>query len=414
MWEQQRSNRRRTVLLVALMAFLLVVTGYFLVEIAAPGAGILGVPLAVGLWFFIFVITWFQGDNIVLTLSGAKRIERDDHPILFNVVEEMCIASGTARMPAIYIIDEAAPNAFAVGRSKEHACVAVTAGLLERLTRDELQGVIAHELAHIRNRDVSYMVILGVMMGTIVILADIGRRGIFHSGSSRRRTSSSRGGGEAQLVLLVVGLLFLILAPVLAELLYFAVSRKREYLADACSAQYTRFPQGLASALEKISRSPVELAAANRATAPMYIVNPMKLSGQGLADLSSTHPPTSERIRILRAMGGGGSYAEYDTAFRKVTGRAVGVVPASALATASQAAASQATAPAKTEPKVDTRSSAERMRQVTDVLWRLNQFSMIACACGTKLKLPPSFVGRSIACPHCGAAHTSGASRPAA
>jgi heat shock protein HtpX len=237
---------------------------------------------------------------------------------------------------------------------------------------------------------------VGVMMGTIVLLADVGARAFFWGGGRRR--TSSRSDGQAQLIILMVAMVLMILAPLVAQLIYLAISRRREYLADASSALYTRYPEGLASALEKISHSATKLSVATRATAPMYIVNPLEVSRRGLADLSSTHPPISERIRILRSMGAGAGLQHYDEAFRKVTGRAVGVVPFGALTSAKQA-------PAAAPGSPDTGSRLERVRQTTDMLWRLNQYLFIPCACGTTLKFPPAYLGREMACPHCGTIH---------
>jgi heat shock protein HtpX len=240
------------------------------------------------------------------------------------------------------------------------------------------------------------MMMVGIMMGTIVLLADVGIR-VFFYGGGRRRTSS-RDGGQVQLLIALVAIVLMILAPIIAQLIYLAVSRRREYLADACSALYTRYPEGLASALEKISRSTAKLASASRATAPMYIVNPLGVSARGLADITSTHPPISERVRILRSMAGGAGLARYDEAFRKVTGKAVGVVPYASLGAASDTPAVAPGAP-------DATARLERVRSTTDMLWRLNGYAFIACACGTTLKVPPAYLGRDIACPHCGASH---------
>jgi heat shock protein HtpX len=396
MWETVRANQRRAAILVVLMAALLFVAGYVLGEVVAPGAGGAGLFAAFLIWLLLTLVSYYSGDSIFLALARARRIEKRDHPVLYNVVEEMCLAAGLSKLPAIYVIDDGAPNAFATGRDPAHASVAVTAGLLETLDRDELQGVIAHELGHVANRDVLYMMMVGVMLGSIVLIADIGTRLLFYGGGRRR--TSSRDGGQAQAVLLLVAIVLMILAPLVAQLVYFAVSRRREYLADACSALYTRYPDGLARALEKISRSTVKLASASRATAPMYIVNPLGVTKRGLADLTSTHPPISERIRILRSMAGGAGYRQYDEAFRRVTGRAVGVVPAASLRAAAQAAVVPPAAP-------DTGARLERIRQTTDMLWRLNGYAFIACACGTTLKAPPAYVGAELACPHCGARH---------
>ncbi len=396
MWELVRANQRRAATLVVVMAALLLFLGYALGETLAPGGGLGGLLVAFLVWVGLTLVSFFQGDAIFLSLAGARRIEKKDNPVLFNVVEEMTIASGLPKVPDIYIIDQAAPNAFATGRDAQHAAVAVTAGLLETLNRDELQGVVAHELGHVANRDVLYMMMVGVMMGSIVLLADIGAR-VFFYGGGRRRTSS-RSGGQAQLVILVVAIALMILAPIVAQLIYLAISRRREYLADASSALFTRYPEGLASALEKISHSTAKLTTATRATAPMYIVNPLGVSARGLADLTSTHPPTSERIRILRAMGAGAGFKNYDEAFRKVTGRAVGVVPFGSLTAAPHA-------PAVAPASPDASSRLERVRQTTDMLWKLNDFVFIPCACGTTLKVPPAYLGREIACPQCGTVH---------
>jgi len=394
-WELVRANQRRAATLVVVMAALLLAVGYAVGE-AVAGTGTAGLFIAFLVWVVLSLVSYYSGDQIFLSLAGAHRISKQDNPVLWDVVEEMCIAAGIAAMPTIYVIDDAAPNAFATGRDAQHASVAVTAGLLETLSRDELQGVIAHELGHVANRDVLYMMMVGVMLGAIVLLADLGTRVMFYGGGRRR--TSSRDGGQAQAIILIVAIVLMILAPLLAQLVYFAVSRRREYLADACSALYTRYPEGLASALEKISHSTVALHAASRATAPLYIVNPLGASAKGLADITSTHPPTSERIRILRSMAGGAGYGQYDEAFRKVTGKAVGVVPAAARQAAEHARVAAPKAP-------DTRQRLERVRHTTDMLWRLNQYAFIACACGTTLKVPPAYVGHELACPHCGAMH---------
>ena len=403
MWEMVRANQRHAATLVVVMAALLLAVGYAVGE-AVAGAGTGGLLIAFAIWVVLSLVSYYSGDQIFLSLAGAHQIGKQDNPVLYNIVEEMCLAAGLAKMPAIYVIDDAAPNAFATGRDAEHASVAVTAGLLETLSRDELQGVIAHELGHVKNRDVLYMMMVGVMMGAIVLLADLGTRVLFYGGGGRRRTSS-RDGGQAQVIILIVAVVLMILAPLIAQLIYFAVSRRREYLADACSALYTRYPEGLANALEKISRSTVALHSASRATAPLYIVNPLGASAKGLADITSTHPPTSERIRILRSMGGGAGYGQYDEAFRKVTGKPVGVIPAGSLRAAEHAPTSAPKAP-------DTRERLERVRHTTDMLWRLNQYVFIACACGTTLKVPPAYLGKEIACPHCGAKHVVTATAP--
>jgi heat shock protein HtpX len=231
-------------------------------------------------------------------MSRAKRIEKKDAPQLFNVVEELSIAAGLP-MPAVYVIDDTAPNAFATGRDPEHSSVAITTGLMQKLNRDELQGVMAHELSHVGNRDILFATMVGILVGSIALLSDFFLRSLWLGGGRRRKKS---GGGQADAIIMVIGLVFAILAPVFAKLLQLAVSRQREYLADATAAKITRYPEGLASALEKIAGDKEVLEVANRATQHLYIVNPIKPFEKRAKGLLSTHPPIEERVARLRAM----------------------------------------------------------------------------------------------------------------
>ena len=396
MWEQIRSNQVRSAFLIGVLGALLLLVGYFL-GAAFMQNGIGGLIIALIVWGIMLLVAYFQGDNILLSISGAKKISRDDNPRLYNIVEEMKIASGMERIPDIYIVDDQAMNAFATGRSKDRTAVTVTSGLLQNLNRDELQGVVAHEMAHIKNRDVLLMSLAGVLLGTIVILAWYGTRVMIFGGMSGGRRSSSRssGGGQGQAIILVVALVFMILAPIAAQLLYFAVSRKREYLADASGALYTRYPEGLASALEKLAGSTKQLKAANNATAPMYTVNPFRKEGHAAADLTSTHPPISERIRILRAMAGA-SVADYERAYEQVKHRKI--VPASALA----AAGSIPLRPPSTDTSSFESDPITRTRETNDMLLRMNKYKIATCTCGTKYKIPPGFPESSIVCSRCG------------
>ncbi len=402
MWEQIRSNQIRSVILVAGMAALLLLMGYFLgLYFLDSGTG--GIIIALILWAVMNLVAFFQGDNIMLALSKARKIKRDDYPRLYNIVEEMRIASGLERMPDIYIIDDPALNAFATGRNPNRAAVAVTSGLLQKLNRDELQGVIGHEIAHVNNRDVLLMTLCGILLGTIVILAWYATYMLFFSSMTGGRRSSSAGGGQAQLIILAVGIIFIILAPIAAQLIYFAISRKREYLADSSSALYTRYPEGLASALEKLAASTAPVKSANKSSAPMYIINPFRKKGRAASDLSSTHPPISERIRILRSMAGGASLADYDNAFRQVHKGGRGVIPLAAIAGAGAVGLRpEVPEAAQREAKL---GKVERTREVSDLMWRLNNYKTITCACGTKLKVPPKFKGSMVKCPHCGRTH---------
>ncbi|NLE90500.1 MAG: M48 family metallopeptidase, partial [Dehalococcoidales bacterium] len=327
MWEQIRSNKWRSVVLTVSMGLVLAGLGYAL-GMYFVDSGVAGVLFAIGLWLIMNLIAFFQGDNILLSISGARKIGPNDHPRLYNIVEEMQIAAGLKKMPDVYIIDDPAMNAFAVGRDKNKCAVAVTAGLLTKLNRDELQGVIAHEMAHIKNRDVLLMAFTSVMLGTIVILSWYASRMMIFGGSGSSRRDS--GGGAGQGIIMLIALLLVVLAPLFAQLIYFAISRKREYLADASGASFTRYPEGLASALEKIASSTEQLKTANQATAPMFIMNPFRQKGKAAANLTSTHPPISDRVRILRSMGGA-SFVDYNKAYSEVHSGG-SILPASALA----------------------------------------------------------------------------------
>jgi len=398
MWEQIRSNQIRSWVLVIALGALLVLLGYFL-GLYFFGSATGGLVVALIIWALMSLFAYFQGDSLLLTLSHARKISRDDHPRLYNIVEEMKIASGLEKMPDIYIIDDPALNAFATGRDPNRASVAITSGLLQKLNRDELQGVIGHEISHIRNRDVLLMAMCGVLLGTIVILAWYGSRFLIFGGmAGSRRRSSSEGGGQAQIIILAVALVFMILAPVIARLIYLAISRKREYLADASSALYTRYPEGLASALEKLGQSTGQLKTANQATASMYIVNPFRKKGMGFSDLSSTHPPISERVRILRAMGGA-AFSDYNQAYRQVHG-GKGIMAAATVSAAGVAPV------AKAGPRAEEPDEVGRARETSDVMWRLSNYRTVDCSCGAKLRIPPSFRGTSITCPRCHTRHS--------
>jgi heat shock protein HtpX len=346
------------------------------------------------------LVAFFQGDSILLSVSKAKKISRDDYPRLYNVVEEMKLATGLPKMPDVYIIDDPALNAFATGRDPNKASVAVTSGLLAKLNRDELQGVIAHEMSHIKNRDVLLMSICGVLLGTIVILAWYGSRMLFFGGATRSRRSSSGDSGGA--IIAIIAIVLMIIAPLAAQLIYYAVSRRREYLADASGALYTRYPEGLASALEKIAGSTQELRTANKATAPMFTVNPFRQEGRAATDLTSTHPPISERIRILRAMAGA-SYKDYEQSYEQIHGSRQKMVPPSAL---TQAEAVAIRAP-QSEPAEEVQDNIQRTRETSDALWKTSGYRMIDCPCGVRLKVPPSLQHSSVQCPRCGRIHAT-------
>ncbi len=399
MWELMRANKRNSIVLMVVMAVVLMLLGFVIgaVVFGVEGA-MFGLLIAVVIWLVLTLISLSSGDQIFLAASKAKPVTHDVHPQLFNVVEEMKIAAGLPAMPKVYIINDPAPNAFATGRSPKSASVAVTAGLLARLNRDELQGVIAHEISHILHRDILFVTLAGVMLGSIVLLSQVFLRGMFYSsmGSSRRYSSGSKGGGQAQLIMLAVAIVVAILAPIMAYLLYFALSRRREYLADAGGARLTRYPEGLASALEKIANDPSpQLASANKVTAPMYIANPFKKKKQRkLSDLTSTHPPISERVKILRNMTHGASFKDYSNAFTAVT-KTKTVVPPTAF-TKEEVALRQAQAKGKKDQR-----RQKQMRQVGDIMRKVNEFVFLTCLCGLKLKIPPNFKAHNVKCPRC-------------
>ncbi len=308
MWEAISANKRRSALLIATLAALLAGMGMaigFLMG-GKPQTAYFGAFIGICIWGVLLLVNMMGGESVLLSSANAREVAHGEAPQLYNIVEEMRIAASLPAMPRVFIIDAPVPNAFAVGLKPERACVAVTTGLLERLNRDELQGVIAHELGHISNRDTLFMTLAGVTLGAIVLLADAGMRMLFWGGGGRRRSSSSSGknGGAAMAILMIAALVLAILAPILARLLYFACSRQREYLADASAAQYTRLPSGLASALQKIStQQEAKKIPVNRVVSPMYIINP--LAAAGSSSVFVTHPPTQERIKRLLEMQGG-------------------------------------------------------------------------------------------------------------
>ena len=291
------SNKRNSFFITVAITAFLIELGYLLGTYW--GSSYAGVFIAVTLALIMSLGAYYSGDKMVLAVSRAKRIEKQDAPQLFNVVEELSIAAGLP-MPAVYVIDDTAPNAFATGRDPKHASVAVTTGLLQKLNRNELQGVMAHELSHVGNRDILYATMVGILVGSIAMMSDFFLRSFFWGGGRRRRGGS---GGAAGAILVLVAIVLAVLAPICAKLLQLAVSRQREYLADASAAKLTRYPEGLASALEKISGDKEVREVANRATQHLYIVNPIKPFEKRAANLFSTHPPIQDRIARLRAMG---------------------------------------------------------------------------------------------------------------
>ena len=311
----QRANRRNTVWLIAILLILGAILGYLLGAIfeayAGPSMttatagisafGVIGAGALLSIGLVATAVTFAAGGPLILGLAGAREVDSETEPMLHNVVEEMAIAAGLPK-PKVTVIETDVPNAFATGMEPKKAAIGVTRGLLGSLSRDELQGVIGHEMGHILNWDTRYMTAVAILVGLIALVCDGARRMVFYGSMGGRRDREERRGGSLG-PLIVIFIVFAILAPIAAQLVRFAVSRQREYLADATSVQLTRNPLGLIGALEKLAVAQHPFAGANRATQHMFIVNPFKVFGPGSTALFSTHPPLEQRIERLRNLG---------------------------------------------------------------------------------------------------------------
>ncbi|MBA7652942.1 Protease HtpX [subsurface metagenome] len=295
MYDQIASNKRKSFFLILFFLCLIFALAWLFGELTnlGPQGLILAIIIAVALTFG----SYYSSDKIVLAISKARPVTKKEYPHLYNVVEGLAIAAGLPK-PRCYIIDDTAPNAFATGRNPKNSVVVVTTGLLQKLNRAELEGVVAHEMAHIKNYDILVMTLTVVMVGVVALLSDWILRTFLWGG--RRR--SSKDGGNLGMIIVVVGLVLAIFSPLIAQLIRLAVSRKREFLADANGAFLTRYPPGLASALKKLDADREPLEAANKATAHLYIVNPLKEIKGNVNKLFSTHPPIKERVAALEKM----------------------------------------------------------------------------------------------------------------
>ena len=291
-------NRRNTIFM--LLGFVLLLAGLSIGIGVVLGLPLPFAPLLIVPFLAIAFISYYSSASVALRISGAKEVSQADEPELMRRVENLCIGAGLP-MPKVYLIEDGSPNAFATGRDPEHAAIAVTRGLLQKLEPLELEGVLAHELSHIGNYDIRVMTIVVVLVGIAALMADFLLRLTFF-GAGRRSSNRGKGGGGAVLIIYALALLGAILTPLVAQAIRFAVSRQREYLADASAALLTRSPDGLARALEKIAADPDPLEVANKATAHLYINNPLREHKSFLNNLFSTHPPIEERVRLLRAM----------------------------------------------------------------------------------------------------------------
>jgi heat shock protein HtpX len=303
-YDQIAANRRNAFLMAALVVVLLGLLGFAIgwAVFGTPAAGLGTTAVAVALGGLAGVGTYFTGDQLVLTVSGAREVDEASAPQLLNVVRELAIAANVP-MPKVYLIDDTAPNAFATGRDPAHASLAVTTGLLEKLDREELQGVIGHELSHVRNLDIRFSLVVGVMVGAIAILADFFLRFTFWGGG-RGRDREGGGSGGAQAIIFIIAILLAVLAPLISRFIQLAVSRQREYLADASSVELTRNPYGLERALAKIASDKEVLEVANRGTQHMNFTNPIKKFEERSTNHMSTHPAILDRINRLRQLTG--------------------------------------------------------------------------------------------------------------
>jgi heat shock protein HtpX len=422
MWALVRANRLQTALLVAVSLAVSVVIGYVLGRLAGMAlgvgprveAGLVGVEVAIVVWILITVVTSYQGDALILAAAGAEPIEFKDHPQFCNVVEEMALAANLGRTPKPFVIHEQAMNAFATGIRPESTAIAVTAGALSRLNRDQLQGLVAHEIAKIAHGDVLFLSLVSLMTGAV--FSRTSRRDTFSRNPRYMRGSAPMPAGQ-RLARALCGSLALF-APVYAVFIAMGVVRKRVYLADAAAALYTRYPEGLAGALHVISGDPFTLVHANRGIATLCTINPFKKE-MGIHTpflLGATHPPTKTRIGILRRIHSGVSLGAYQRAWQTETGAKGRLMPEAALKAvrplpirAGEHASETAT------------GSAERLRATGDLVRRLHDYLFLGCACGMRIKLPPTYPRDHVGCPRCGrlcavptAALLTGAARAAA
>ena len=414
MWEQiVKNNIQSTVALVFLFLIMLLTVGLAGFSISPTYEGIaVGVVVAVFLFIALFVIA--KNDSMKLFAgSSVVPCDKNHAPVLFNVVEEMSIAAGLPKPPEIYIMDTPVPNAFATGVYLEKSSICVTKGLLELLDRNELQGVVAHEIGHIVNRDVKYILFAGIMVSIIAFTARV-----LSKSNGRRSSSGSNSGGAFLAVLLLI---VVILAPILSRLFYFSLSRKREYLADACAAQFTRYPVGLANALKKIEEWNKLQARRKKIVKDSdetseFNENPLIAAAcivpcsvkKDKDSLFSTHPSTANRINVLMAMTSV-DYSSYNTAYTKVTkekplisNRDMSscknqdiILPVGVAMLVNDANLLSSIESTSIEDKI------MRKREAEDIMWKHSGYIIINCDCGTRLKLPPSYKGKEIICPHC-------------
>lgn len=295
MFSTIQKNKRDSFLIILIFTLVITLIIYYICK--ALDLGVFSIVIALAFSVISSWSSYYFSDKIVLKLNNARPATREENLQLVNILDSLVVSSGLPATPKLYVVEDAQPNAFATGRNPQNAVVCVTTGLLQKLDYYELEGVVGHELGHIKNYDIRLSAVVTVMVGFVVMLSDMFSRYMLWGGNRRRNNDESRGNA----ILMLVGLVFLVLSPIFGKLMQLAISRKREYMADATSVQFTRNPEGLISALQKISADPNELQTANNSTAHMYIMNPFRGDAKkALANLFSTHPSTEDRINALR------------------------------------------------------------------------------------------------------------------
>lgn len=304
MTHYQAIEANKTKSIVVVTAFMTFIAGATYLMATAFGYGLDMVGIALIVSGFMSFFSYYYSDKIILTISGAREAKREEFFDFYTVTENLCLGAKMPK-PKLYVIEDTAMNAFATGRDPEHAVVCATTGLLSRLNRSEIEGVVAHELSHVKNYDIRLMSIVTILVGFVALLSDWMIR-MTYFGGGRRRNRDNQEGGQIEVILFIVGLILAILSPIIAQLIQLAISRRREFLADASAVGFTKNPEGLAKALEKITADKEPLEAANKATAHLYIANPLKNTHSAVgmfAKMFATHPPVEERIKALRQLG---------------------------------------------------------------------------------------------------------------
>jgi len=398
MWELIEQNKKKSIYIFVAMFFILVSVGtsvgytYATTYTDQTSMGLIwGAIGSILLWAILSAISYYLGDRIILNVSQAVEVTPEFYPRLSNIVDEMKIAANLPYRPEIYIINDESLNAFATGIRPEKSAIVVTAGLVENLTRDELQGVIAHEMSHIINRDVLFMTFAGVLLGSISMLTKL----LIHGTVTQGRRASIGSGLKSPVAwpVLIINLILIVFAPMFSRIFFYSLSKKREYLADASAVRLTRYPEGLASALEKISAEAISVFSANKITAPMFISNPFAGNFQPDSNYS-THPPVFKRIQILRSIGNNVGYRQYQAAYSNLMKKDYALIPDNVLKNDKSRNVREAS-------KEKEKPVKKRSRDINDFLRAANGFIFLPCTCGLNIKVPPKFGESDIQCPRC-------------